>query len=579
MNRLTLRAPRLSELLALAALALGAQAGAQNAAPGTSGCTALYSLANNNINYVAPDGTSTRIATAVGTAVNGAALDPQTGNVYYINRTSANDLRVFDPDTRTDTQVGTATVPLPQSGGSVVGGSFDSSTGSSRLFVLYSSYVIQELNKVTGAVLRTYTIELPATNSSGAALTKPASTSGDFVFDGSTLYAVIDGTAGGTTSRYYVTLGSPPVTAVGTTTTLTGTRAVRINDSAGANFTTSLVGIAINPVTTVAQPTPQIYVTSTTNIYTLNPTTGNLTLTATQPSGASFTDLSDCAVAPAKPQITKAFAATSIRNGSAFTTRLTISIANTNPASYYTTSTIVDNLPAGLVIASTPNFTTTCELAAGSTGLTGASAPAGGTVITIPKDLRIPGPTVAPATPTPGGCNYALDITGTTRGAKNNVISASTVNTSAGQPSADATATLIVNDPVSATVVKRQRVVPIGTEPATTLGTAAVSARPGRTIEYCITATHGGVGFADSTKAVIGDVLSNNLELVPNVYNGGLSDVSIQRGAATPTYAKFATTFAPVTTNGVTQQVLSVNILPLNASNPTVTVCFQARVK
>lgn len=539
-----------TRLLSAAALLLGTHAAAQ----ATSGCTALYALTGGSLNYVSVDGTTTPITTTTATTLNGAALDPNNGNVYFIDRsnTSQNDLKVMDTDTGNVTSV--AAVTLPTAGATVVGASFDNSSGTARLYLLYSTYVIQEVNKSTGAVLRTLTINLPPQNTSGQNLTKSSTTSGDMVFDGSTLYAVLNGVANTIDSPYYVNLGTVPSTG----TTMTAQSALLITSGGTALPRSAINGTAINPV-----PNPYVtYVTTTNGIFTLNTTTG--AITALPNTGTNYTDLSDCAVAPARPVVTKSFSATTIRTTTPTnptSSVLTITITNNNPGAFYTTAPIVDTFPSGVVVAPTPGLSTTCALVTGATAT--ATATPGGSSVTLPANLRLPGP---------GSCTVTVTVTGNSRGLKTNTITATSVNTTAGNPSSDAVATLLVNDPITATHVKKQRLYPNGT-----LTTTPISAKPNDLVEYCITSTHPGVGYAPATTATISDTLAAPLRFIVGTATQGYGvgqDLKITRNNGVPTYQAYNTP-----TSSVSGQKLTVDIAPFNSANATVEVCFIAQVK
>lgn len=568
---------RLAALTVLSATAASAQ----------SGCTALYATINygtasaplvaidyvNTISHTSSQVYDQTLANAGITNINAAGLNPVNGQVYFIDRSVAgrNDLYAFNPVTLTSTFKGPISVPTAANS-VAIGGTFDNSTGTARYYVLYGSYLIQEVNPETGAVLRTITVNFPATDAQGATLTRRTAnsspgTSGDIVFNGPTAFAVLDGVGGGTNLTYWANLGALSAQAGNITVTPTPADMRRILNGGTPVPQGAVNGASITPY-------GETYISYTTNTTTYNLATLNTTgaasvstTTVTTNGTRAYTDLSDCTVLPSVPTVSKAFSASTIRTGQNAT--LTLTLRSSNPSPSYTQAPLTDTLPAGVTVASTPNVSTTCTNSQGAAA-TITAAPNSGTV-TIASGTRVPHNNTT--------CTVTVTVTGTSRGQKTNTIPAGSLRTTAGTYNTAASANLLVNDPVSATIVKQQRIVPIGAESPTTLSTAPVTARPGRTVEYCLTATHGGEGYADATRAVLGDSLDNNLELVPNVYNGNASDVRIQRGTNPATFAKFATTFSPVTTGGVTKQTLSVDILPFNASNPSVTVCFQARVR
>ncbi|WP_147363401.1 hypothetical protein [Deinococcus sp. RM] len=534
-----------TRLLSAAALLLGTHGAAQT----TSGCTALYALTGGTINYVSADGTTTPITTNA-TNLNGAALDPITGNVYFFDRSNPgqNDLKFMDTDTGNVTLIGAVTLPT---NAQLVGASFDNSSGIAKLYALYSTYVIQEVNTSTGAVVRTLNVNLPSTTTTGQTIAKSTSTSGDMVFDGAILYAVLNGVVGSNDTPYYVTLGAVPATG----TTITGTSALLITNGGAALARSAINGTAINPV-----PTPYItYITTGNGIFTLNTSTG--ALTALPNASAGYTDLSDCAVAPARPVVTKSFNATAIRTTTTTaptSSVLTVTITNSNPGAFYTTAPIVDTFPSGLAVAPNPGLSTNCKLVTGVTAT--ATATPGGTSVTLPTNLRLPGP---------GSCTVTVAVTGNSRGLKTNTITATSVNTTAGNPSSDAVATLLVNDPITGTNVKKQRLYPNGT-----LDTVSINAKPKDLVEYCITATHSGIGYAPATAANITDTLNANLSFVTGSATQGYGigqDLKITRNNGTPTYRAYGST--------VNGQKLTVNIAPFDSSNSKVEVCFIAQVK
>ena len=119
--------------------------------------------------------------------------------------------------------------------------------------------------------------------------------------------------------------------------------------------------------------------------------------------------------------VTKSFGALSISQGG--TTSLTISITNPNTTVPFTGMAFTDSLPAGLVIAPTPNLSNTC----GGT----ATAVAGS------GSLSLSGGTLAAS----GSCAVQVDVQGTTGGVKNNSV---VVSTTEGGASPAATASITV---------------------------------------------------------------------------------------------------------------------------------------
>ena len=107
-------------------------------------------------------------------------------------------------------------------------------------------------------------------------------------------------------------------------------------------------------------------------------------------------------VVTAPPTIAKEFVPPVIAPGESATLRITI--GNDNDAAGSLTSDLVDTLPATpavMVVAATPNITSSCP---GGTGI--VSATAGGTTVTINNGAGTP----------PGGCVVTVDVTAPSNG-------------------------------------------------------------------------------------------------------------------------------------------------------------------
>lgn len=551
----------LHSLISAAALLGGAQA--------ASGCTSLYATvtvgggtALDFVNTVTNTSSQTYSLPAAMTTLNGLALNPVNGYLYFIDRTGGiNNLYSFNPATSTLTLVGGVTQP-PGANNMVIGGTFDNSTASPRFYLFYGNYVAQEVNFTTGAVIRNITLNLPATDSEGNTLSKRIlngnpGTSGDMVFSGATAYAVLDTTVGGTNTSHIVTVGN--LSSV-TGTSLTVSNAKRMTLGGASMVTGTTNGLAI-------MPSGATYITFNNGSSNGPPTLGSVNINAapTIPvtslatnASRAYTDLSDCVVTPDTPTLTKSFGASTIYLNTS--TTLTVNLGNTNPSPYYTNVAVTDTLPTGLVIAATPSLSTTCVLSDGTSGLTGATATAGSGALTLPSGLRV----------NPGGCSYTVNVTGQSSGTKNNVIPAGSVQSGAGNNATAATATLIVNGAITGTLVKQVRNVTTNG----TLGPGPITAKPGEVLEYCLTGTHPGTGTADATSAVIRDDLSANLgskfTLVSGAYAG--NDIRIVRTgvSASTSYASFAAS--------ISAGMLSVSAMPFR-SGASVQVCFQAQVR
>jgi hypothetical protein len=125
--------------------------------------------------------------------------------------------------------------------------------------------------------------------------------------------------------------------------------------------------------------------------------------TITVPTCAAF-------VPPVTPAGTatssKAFFPTSITAGGV--SRLTITLSNNNAGVATLTTAFVDTLPAGLVVAPTPNAVTSC-----GAGL--PTAVAGTSIVSLPIGTTIPGGA-------PGICTVAVDVTAATAGSYTNTL-------------------------------------------------------------------------------------------------------------------------------------------------------------
>ena len=155
-----------------------------------------------------------------------------------------------------------------------------------------------------------------------------------------------------------------------------------------------------------------------------NNTTG--TVTASNPAGLPVGNTaSDSITVVAPPAISKAFAQSNIPlNG---TTTLTFTITNPNTTEPLNSIAFTDTLPAGLVVAATPNIVGVCS----------------GTVTAVAgsNSISLSGGSIAAS----GNCTISVDVTGTTEGVKNNVTG--NVTSSNGGTGNTASATVTVAAP------------------------------------------------------------------------------------------------------------------------------------
>jgi hypothetical protein len=158
----------------------------------------------------------------------------------------------------------------------------------------------------------------------------------------------------------------------------------------------------------------------------LTTTPGGVTLAGNNTINAAF-----CAAVPPPGAVgvTKAFSPNA--NGVGGISTLTITLTNANATAATLTAALVDSLPAGVVIAASPNASTTC-------GGGVVTATAGGTSITLSAGSTIPGGS-------PGTCRVITNVTSATAGTYNNSIAVNALQTSNGNNITPAIATLVIS--------------------------------------------------------------------------------------------------------------------------------------
>ncbi len=179
--------------------------------------------------------------------------------------------------------------------------------------------------------------------------------------------------------------------------------------------------------------------------------------------------------------ITKSFLNTVLVPGGVTAMTVTI-VNNATTAIALTNMGVIDTLPAGLTIASTPGASTTC------TGGT-ATASAGG------NTLALSGASIA----VNGTCTITANVTGSTAGTFTNTIPVSTITSSQGSTNGSPAQSAITIGQPSLGVTKTSS--PSGT-----------NVSPGQTIAYTVIARNS--GSQDETNAHISDALKN-AALVP----------------------------------------------------------------
>lgn len=122
------------------------------------------------------------------------------------------------------------------------------------------------------------------------------------------------------------------------------------------------------------------------------------------------------------------------------TSTLTITLSNPNLSAATLTAALIDTLPTNVVIAAVPNASTTCG------GAGAVTAIAGGSTVTLPAGRSIPGGS-------PGTCTVSVDVTSAVAGSYINTLDAGALQTSNGNNTVPAIASLTVNPALGAGAV------------------------------------------------------------------------------------------------------------------------------
>jgi uncharacterized repeat protein (TIGR01451 family) len=144
--------------------------------------------------------------------------------------------------------------------------------------------------------------------------------------------------------------------------------------------------------------------------------------------------ISACGAPPVAPTLGKAFSPAAISAGGVST--LTITLGNASATADSLTAPLIDTLPTGVVIASTPNVATTC----GGT----PAASAGGTAVTLTGGSILGN----------SSCTLTVDVTAPAGGNFINSLAAGALQTNGGTNAAPAVATLTVSAPSAVTLGK-----------------------------------------------------------------------------------------------------------------------------
>ncbi len=365
-----------------------------------SGCIGWYSTnADGEISYYNPATNSYSLLNTFSTAnINAGAVEPTTGDVYFVNRATSK-LVVYDKTTNTFT---TRSGTLPTNMGTVVGATF-SNTGT--LYVMYDQFRMITVNPATGSQTGS-TITYTGVPGDGA---NPNGTNGDIAFDSTGQMWMVANSSSTNFRLYKLSVSGTTATATAFSPNITG-------------FSGSIAGLVIAPTS------GSFFISTANGTYQINQSSGAATLLIAD--GAN--DLSGCSVAPDAPTIGKSFSPTSATSAPA-TSTLTLTIGNTNLTEDYLLTNLVDTLPGGMVVATPNGIGGTCRTVAGNT----VTATAGAGTITFASAGKIP----------IGGCTIIANVTVSAAGTYTNTIAANALKTLAGNNAAAGTAVFTVTLP------------------------------------------------------------------------------------------------------------------------------------
>jgi uncharacterized repeat protein (TIGR01451 family) len=199
---------------------------------------------------------------------------------------------------------------------------------------------------------------------------------------------------------------------------------------------------------------------------------GSCTITAAQAGNGNYNPApvvpqSFSIAAATAPTITKTFAAATIPlNGTA---SLTFTIHNPNATATLTGLAFTDSLPAGLVVASTPNLNNNCGGTATAVGSSSSVSLSGGTLAAS------------------ASCTVSVNVTGTTPGVKNNSVQVTSTEGGAGNTS-NASITVVTTPTISKTFGAASVI--LGRSPGTTLTFTITNPNASTTLT--------GIGFTDT---------------------------------------------------------------------------------
>jgi uncharacterized repeat protein (TIGR01451 family) len=358
----------------------------------TGGTLGFLNEINNNsyttiFNY---GGTSTNI--------NGAAVQPSTGNIYFVDRNSG-QLVYYNTAINTTTPVAITGTGIPAAA-TLVGATFNS---AGELFLFYgSSRQIARVNPSTGALIGN------VLNISGFPAT--GALNGDIAIapDGQ-MYAIGDP---GTAPRLYKLTINATSGSVDAGIAITGV--------SGA-----INGLAIDSIN------GRFFVSTGSGTFRLNTSVTPHTVAASSTNPA--TDLAACGTpVPNKPTITKQFSPSNVI-GLPATSTLSISLGNDNLVPIYLTQSLTDVLPSGLVVATPNSLSTTCTDAL-SSPTSPVTATAGGSSVILSNGAKIP----------VGGCTISVNVRANSPGTYINTIAAGDLKTITGNNVDPTTSSLVV---------------------------------------------------------------------------------------------------------------------------------------
>ena len=166
-----------------------------------------------------------------------------------------------------------------------------------------------------------------------------------------------------------------------------------------------------------------------------NPQIG-ITLTPGSTTGITFTNTR----VTNEPTVIKSFVPNTIPTYGI--SRLTLALTNNNPNPATLAIDLVDNLPAGVVIANPANAVTDCP-----SGVVGATP--GADVVSLGAGAQIPG-----GFPTPGSCVVSLDVTSAAAGVYTNTIPINALQTDLGNNEFETSAELTMRGPGAIAIEK-----------------------------------------------------------------------------------------------------------------------------